>query len=307
MPFRGGDSEQIKASNIEEFLPLCEANIRACWYLMKGSEMLVVGSLLLTWLPPLDTLIEQSSKYQKQLASIAAQGYILAGLVAVLQQSYDGAEWCCRQAVEYSRLAEDTNLLAAALKHLATKYNSANYPLLTLHTYQQALPLVNSVSPLLRSRIYLGLALSYAQCQQKPEADQYLGLAQETFPDNPEADPSFLYADCGLSSLNHYQGLIYNKFGHPKKAWETFADVEKLKSKVVVPERTIIEIINCQAEAAVAQKDMKLACAHVQTGIAGARRLKSEKRFHDTYSIYKQMRRIWPHEQGVKQLEELFH
>src|SRR5262249_5344126 len=152
--------------------------------------------------------------------------------------NYAGAEWSCKQAVEYSGLAENPNLSVAALKHLATKYHSAKYHLLTLQTYQEALPLLDQVSPLLRSRIYLGLALSYAKCQQEQEAIHYLGLAQDTFPEYPEGDPGFLYADCGLSSLNHYGGLISLEFNQPKKAWEIFAGVEKLRSKTVVPERT---------------------------------------------------------------------
>jgi DNA-binding SARP family transcriptional activator len=298
---------QIAVGSIEEILFQAEKNFMACWRLMKGSEIFVVQSVLSTWLPVLDTLIKQPSKLQKKLASLAAQGYILAGLVAVLQRKYDGAEWCCKQAIEYSRLAEDYNLLVASLKHLAAKYNSAKYTLLTLHTYQEALPLVSYVSPLLCSRIYLGLALSYAQCKQKHEADYYFGLAQESFPEYPEDDVSFLYADCGRSSLNHYGGLMYLEFDQPERAWEIFSEVEELKSKIVVPERTLIEIVNCQAEAAVAQQNMELACIHIQAGVAGALRLNSAKRFHDTFSVYQKMCSLWSHEQKVKQLEGLFH
>ncbi len=163
------------------------------------------------------------------------------------------------------------------------------------------------MSPLLHSRTYLGLALSYAQCKQKREADHYLGLAQDTFPERPEDDPSFLYADCGRSSLNHYGGLIHLEFGEAQKAWRTFAGVEVLASKTVVPERTLIEIVNCQAEAAVDQRDMEMAYAHVQAGLAGALKLNSEKRFYDTRSVYRKMCVVWPHEPKVKQLEELFH
>jgi transcriptional regulator with XRE-family HTH domain len=298
---------QIGDSNNHEFLAQCEANIAACWRLMRGNEILVTQVVLLNWLPVLDALIKDSSRNLKKFTHLAAQGYIIAGLVAVLQRNYAGAEWSCKQAVEYSYLAGDHSLNVAALKHLATKYHSAKYHLLTLQTYQEALPLIDQASPLLRSRIYLGLALSFAKCRQEQEANYYLGLAQDTFPEHPESDPSFLYADCGLSSLNHYGGLIALEFNQPKKAWEIFAGVEKLKSKTAIPERTIIEIINCQAEAAIARKELELATDQVQAGIAGALRLQSEKRFHDTYAVYQHMCTTWPHEQKVKQLEDLFH
>jgi hypothetical protein len=113
--------------------------------------------------------------------------------------------------------------------------------------------------------------------------------------------------NCGRSSLNHYSGLIFLEFNQPKKAWEIFAEVEKMKSNIAVPKRTVIEIVNCQAEAALVQRDMELTCTHVQVGVAGALQLKSEKRFNDTFSIYNQMRLIWPREQKVKELGELFY
>ena len=292
---------------VEAFLPQCETNILACWQLMRGRDLLAVHSLLLTWLPSLDSLVAQSLPSQKKAAKLAAQGYILAGLSAVLQEKMAEAEWCCRQAIEYSHISEDINLLVASLKHLATKYTDAHYPLLVLQTYQEALPCVPQVSPLLQSRIYLGLALAYAQCYQQREAESYLGLAQETFPNSPEADPSFLYADCGRSSLYHYGGLIALAFGQPQKAWDIFEEVHFLPSSSAIPERTRLEIINCQAEAAVEQQDLALACTHIQTGVKGASELKSTKRLGDVHRIYQKMAQVWPYESQVKQLEELFH
>ena len=293
--------------SIDDFLYQCEENVLACWRLMKGSEITVVQSVLCTWLPPLEHIIRQSSIYRQRSASLAVQGYIIAGLVAVLRKDYEGAEWCCKQAIEYSEFTEDPNLKVAALKHLATKYNSAKYHLKTLHTYQEALVSVEQTSPLLQSRIYLGLALAYAQCGKKSEAFQYWDLTQKTFPDKPEDDPSFLYADCGRSSLNHYSGLMYLAFGQADKAYQIFDEVVQIQQKVAIPERTIIEIVNCKAEAAIMRKNLDLTCAHLQEGVQGAIRLRSEKRLHDSLILYRQARTIWPRERSLLELEELFH
>jgi tetratricopeptide (TPR) repeat protein len=295
----GGVDETLKGHFV--------AQTKLCWDLLKVDGLPVVQQLLPTYLPALEALAQQSSRYQKIFAGLAAQGCMLAGLVAVLQLNNPVAEAYCKQAVQYSRLAGDRNLEVAALKHLATKYNDAKYPVKTLQTYQEALPLVNEVSPLLHSRTYLGLALASAQCGQKQEALRYLGLALETFPERPEDDPSFVFADCGPSSLNHYGGLIYQEFDEPEKAWEMFAGVETLRSKIVIPERTFIEIVNCQTEAAVAQRDLDRACVHIQIGVTGALKVKSEMRFNEVFSIYRQMKIIWPHESRVKALADLFH
>lgn len=278
-----------------------------CWDLLRVDGLPTVGLLLPTFLPEITELAQQSSTCQKPAAGLAAQGYILAGLVATLQLNHIASEASCKEAVIFSRLAEDRTLEAAALKHLAVKYFDLKHPFKTLQTYQEVLPFIDEISPLMRSRTYLGLAAAYAQAGQEQEALRYLAMAQETFPTSPEADPAFVYADCGPSSLNHYGGLIYLELDQPQKAWETFAEVEALKQRIVIPERTIIEIVNCQAEAAVAQRDLELASSHIQAGVAGAQRLKSERRFADTFAVYKEMRLVWPHEPKVKALAELFH
>lgn len=280
--------------------------ITICWDLLRVDGLPTVGELLSTFLPEITELVQQSPTCHKEAAGLAAQGYILAGLVATLQLDHAASEVYCKRAVLLSRVAEDRTLEAAAIKHLAVKYFDLKHPRQTLQTYQEALQFVDQISPLMQSRTYLGLAAAYAQLGQDQESLRYLGMAQETFPEEPERDVSFTYADCGSSSLNHYGGLIYMELGQPQKAWEMFADVEKLKQRIVIPERTIIEIVNCQAEAAVAQRNLEQATSHIQTGVAGALKLKSERRFADTFTIYKNMRLIWPHEPQVKALGELF-
>lgn len=280
--------------------------IAICWDLLRVDGLPTVGHLLPTFLPEVTELVQQSPTCKKEAAGLASQGYILAGLVATLQLDHAASEAYCKHAVLLSHVAEDRTLEAAALKHLAVKYFDLKHPRQTLQMYLEALQFIDQVSPLMQSRTYLGLAAAYAQMGQKQDALRYLGMAQETFPEEPEKDVSFIYADCGPSSLNHYGGLIYMELDHPQKAWETFAEVEKLKQRIVIPERTIIEIVNCQAEAAVAQRNLELASSHIQAGVAGALKLKSERRFADTFAVYKNMRLVWPHEPQVKALGELF-
>jgi transcriptional regulator with XRE-family HTH domain len=291
----------------ETSLRYFEQLIKGCWDLLRTDGLLGAEQFLFTYLPTLERIAQQPSQNQKAFACLASQGYILAGLVAVLQTNFVLAEVHCELAVQYSRLSGERDLEIASLKHLATKFFDAHYPQKCLDTYQEALSFVDEVSPLLRSRTYLGLALAHAQCRNKQEALRCLGLAQDTFPQYPEDDPSFPFADCGLSSLNHYAGLIYLEFDQAREAWNSFAGVEILKEKTAIPERTIIEIVNCQAEAAVAQREMELACTHVRAGVIGAMKLGSEKRFHEAFSVYKQMRCLWSKEQQVKDIAELFH
>jgi len=167
--------------DIDQFIHECRSSMSACWRLLHGTDLVLVPPVLVTWLPVLDTMLRRSDRRATELAKLATEGYILAGLVTVLQGHNDRAEWCCHQAVEYAELSNDPNIHAAALKHLATKYRDAQYPIITLRTYERAIPLLDRISPLLRSRIYLGLGLAHADCGNNREAVRYWELAQETF------------------------------------------------------------------------------------------------------------------------------
>jgi transcriptional regulator with XRE-family HTH domain len=161
-----------------------------CWDLLRVDGLPTVGQLLPTFLPEITELAQQPSTCQKPAAGLAAQGHILAGLVATLQLNHIASEAYCKKAVVFSRLSEDRTLEAAALKHLAVKYFDLKHPIKTLQTYQEVLPFIDEISPLMKSRTYLGLAAAYAQAGQEQEALRYLGMAQETFPVLPEADPA---------------------------------------------------------------------------------------------------------------------
>lgn len=294
------------ATDLDEFISQCAATIAACWRLLRGTEITVVPSILVTWLPLLDAAVNRAPEYRRRVAGLAAQGYIIAGLVTVLQKRHDLAEWCCKQAHALSLISGDQNLRTAALKHLATKYQSAGLPLLTVRTYEEALSLIPDTTPLLRSRIRLGLALAYAECGKKYEAEKSLALAQDTFPDRPEDDPSYGFADCNRSSLYHYGGLIRMAFGQAKEAWAIFGTTMHDERIALVPERTVIEIVNCQAAAAIAQGDLALACDHVEFGVRGAVRLQSAKRLADSATLLERVVSRWPSEPRVTQLASLF-
>jgi transcriptional regulator with XRE-family HTH domain len=291
------------ATDLDEFISQCAANIATCWRLLRGTE---TTAILVTWLPLLDAAVNRPSEYRRRLAGLAAQGYIIAGLATVLQGRHDLAEWCCKQSHAYSVISTDLNLRVAALKHLATKYQSAGLPILTLRTYEEALPLTPEATPLLRSRICLGLALAYAECGRQYEAERSLALAQDTFPDRPQDDPSYTFSDCNRSSLYHYGGLIRLAFGQATEAWTTFETTMHDECIPLVPERTVIEIVNCQAAAAIVKGELALACDHVEFGVRGAVRLQSAKRLADSAALYQRLVDRWPGEPRVKQLASVF-
>lgn len=306
-------SESMTTAFAEEFLTQCVASMTACWHLIRGNQLSVVQEVLHAYLPTLEILAQQSSKHQSIASNLAAQGYRINGILALHRNNLREREACCQQAIQYSEIAGDPGLLVSAFISLASTFYYCQNPVKAAKIYQQALLYQSDISPLLLARVYVELAVVYAQQKQQQEALRYMHLAQELYPEYPEADPSFLYAEFSPSSMILEEGLTHLALAHhysdgryPQQTWDAFARIEKLAIHTPIPERIRIEIINHQATTALVLKDMDAFCNRLEQGIDGAKRLGSEKRLQEAIKVYKNARKIWPHEIRVRELADLF-
>jgi hypothetical protein len=180
--------------------------------------------------------------------------------------------------------------------------------------YQKALLHEREIPPLQRSRIYAELAVVSAQQKQEQEALRVLGYAQQRYPDHPENDPSFLYADFSPASLILEEGLTYLALAqhypernYKQQAWDSFSRVDTLAAIRMVPERIYFEIVNHQAAVALIQRDLEQLKTCLEKGIKGACLLQSKQRFQEAAEVYSHARTIWPHETRLKKLQEVFN
>lgn len=291
---------------LEEFLAQCTASIAVCWQLLRGTELHQVEPLLSRSIPELEKLACQPSKYQKNSASLAAQGHLLFATLALHHNNLLAREAHCKKVIQFGRLAEDVNLHVTGLKWLAVTYYYARQPAKALHAYQEMTPFLDHISPLLRGSVYIKMAVTYAQCGHDQDALQYIRMAQEHFPEHPEQDPCFPYADCGQSTLPIWEGLVYLDLGQPKEASNAFERIERFSDPVVISERARIEAINHQAEAAIALGDQERFRMYIEMGVKRATVLGSEKRYNEARGIYRQAKLIWSNEARIKELQELF-
>lgn len=215
-----------------------------------------------------------------------------------------------QQAVYYAEIAQNPGLLVAALISLA--YHSPN-PIDAEQLYQKAIVYEQSISLLQRSRLFAELSVAYAQQNREDEAIKYLHLAAEEYPTQPENDPGFLYAEFSPSSFILEKGRVHLALTvhqpdgqHPQQAWETFAGVEAGASKIVVSERIRYEIVNYQAETALALRDRDLCCDYLEQGARGAILLESTKRRKEVLITRSKATKLWPDYGRVKDLKYLF-
>ncbi len=282
-----------------------KALIETCWQLSRGNELALVEELLPICMAKVVPLAQQPSLYQQDAINLTMQGFQLSGLQAFHRNDMQTRELCNKQAVQYSRLSGDQRSLIPALRSLGTTYYYKGQYSHALHAYQDALPHIKSVSPSQQACVYISLAVAHAHMDQSQDALTYLGLANDIFPDYPETDPSFSYAEFDLSEMILWEGITRSRLGQTQQALDIFNRIEQ--PDFTASERLRIEIINQQAKTAILSGDVEQGAAYVETGLTGAKVLGSQRRYSEAYENFQQMRLLWPQEQRVMALGELFH
>jgi transcriptional regulator with XRE-family HTH domain/tetratricopeptide (TPR) repeat protein len=297
---------------MEELLSRCAASLAALWHLMKGHDFAVVGQVLSAYLPALKKMAQEPSSYRQTAASLALQGYALEGLLAHHRNQLSVRVGYDQQAVQYSRLTEDHIQLVGALHRLANGLIQGQHPLEALQTLQEALLHLDKVPPLLQSAVYTLLAQVHAQCKQEQEALRYQGLAREAFFEQPPGVAIPHFVDYSIASLYLREGRTFSDLAqhypdreYSQKAWNSFAEVEKLPATIIIPERIRIEVINYLTLTALAFGNLEQFCDLLERGANGARALGSEKRRQEAIDAYRQGRSVWPNESRVRDLADL--
>ena len=305
----------------EELLPSCLTSITACWHLMAGRDFATVEHTLSQYFPLLVTWTHQSSTNQRTAAYLAAQGYLLFGLVSLHQLSaprnFQRRFFYCQRAVECAQEAGDPALLAAALIHLGGAAGDLGQPSQMLHFHQQAMSGAQDVSLLLQSKIHAEIAYAYAKNGQVQEALYHIARARELFPGEAvQGEPGFLSTDYGLFSLVLFEGQTLldagrygSDMGQSKRYYEqaqtALDQIEHAPPTIIFPERFRVEIINQQTLADIKAGDLEHFRVHLIEGARGAKVLRSEKRQQEVLANWKEARKVWPHEALVTELADL--
>jgi tetratricopeptide (TPR) repeat protein len=290
------------------FLARCAAGITACWHLLRGSDLHTVDQILSTYILPLEGIAHRQSKYHQAAAALASQAHRICGIIALHRNQLKMREHHCKRALYYAGVASDTSSEASALISLASTYFYKSDPEQAVMIYERASALGTKLSRLQRSRVHAELSAVYGQLNREQDAIRSAGLAEQLYPDDPEQDPSFLYAEFTPASLTLEQGLAYLALAdhhpthdYPQKAAHIFANLNN-KDSVGVPDRIRFEIVNGQARAAVLLNDVDAFELHLHQGLDGAVKLGSRQRFREIHRVWGDARKRWPAESRIKAL-----
>jgi tetratricopeptide (TPR) repeat protein/DNA-binding XRE family transcriptional regulator len=304
--FEGFSSDE--ASTLSEALTLWGKGIESCWMLYMVGGQTDLERLLPTYLANLTKPTLYPGPDQKMAAGLTAQVYQMTGLLELQRGDFIAAQMNGTQALVYSQLSRDWNIYIASQIRLASIFSARKRMGSALSAYNDALRHVNAsnggISPILHSWIFAGLGEIQATMGREKEALQFLQLALAVFPDKPEDDPCFSYAQCDRSMLFAYEGLIFLRLGQPKMAWEAFAQVDDLKP--APPERTRAEFLRYKAYTSYVLGNMIQSCIYLEAAARAAQEINSDLYVSEVYTLYEHMLSIWGQEPRVRALARLF-
>jgi tetratricopeptide (TPR) repeat protein len=300
------DSPGVAAA-ADVFLSRSAASITACWHLLKGTDLLAVDQMLSSYLVYLEGIARQRSEYQSAAARLASQAHRISGIIALHRNQLKLREAHCKQALHYATLASDASSQVSAIISLASTYYYTSEPARAAAVYEQALELEAGMPPLQRSRVRAELSVVYGQLRREQEAIRSAETAEELYPDNPEQDPSFLYAEFTPASLTLERGLAfvalaeqYPGHSYQDRAAEIFGQLNSMT--VSVPERIRFEIINHQAVTAALRNDLEAFESYISQAIEGAAMLASRQRLREVTTAWRRAAGIWPSEPRLNAL-----
>jgi transcriptional regulator with XRE-family HTH domain len=305
LPPAGWQSSGKPAGAQETFLSQCAASLTACWHLLRGSDLDTVEQILSTYSLPLQAIARQRSLHRAAAARLASQAHRISGIVALHRNDVRKRELHCQQALHYARIGSDASTQAAALISLASTYFYSGKPRQAANLYENASVHESIIPRLLQSRLHAEMSVIYGQLGREREALQCLDLAQDRYPDQPELDPSSLYAEFTPASLTLEQGLAYLALaeqypnrGYQARAKATLDQVDQVDQAraTTAPQRIRFEIANQQAAAALLLNDLDSFDAHLTCGMEGAALLRSRQRHHETVTVWQRANKIWPGE-----------
>ncbi len=207
-----------------------------------------------------------------------------------------------------SLLTSDTSLQIIAHVQLAMAFFQFEKPSQALSLYHKIAPQVLEGSPLVQSDFYIKQALAYSQAGQATEMHRSVDQAYAHFPTQPENDPSSLFTDFGAPSLLSWHATAELKLAqqHLEKVhtvWATLSQADHLPPQSSA--KVLVYVQTLRAETALALNDLEMFAHFLVTGIAGAKQLRSARRFQEAVDCYRLAREQWPNEAHLQPLADM--
>jgi len=289
----------------EEFLSQCHAGIDACYWLLRSNTLAIVESILRAYLPTLSSLTSQSSSYQGYAASLAGEVKILQVALATEKLDFTGRELLCLEAVRFGQMAGDGRIHAKTLYWQADTYTSCyRQPQKAIPLFKEALSCLESTASYVKSQIFIGLAIAYAQAGEEGEALKMMQLARVAMPAQALRERDECPAE-----LDQFEGKVYlylaERFpdgGYAKRAIDAF---ERCIGKETVSEGDQGQAALGRALAACALGNFDCYIESLEAGTRIAQTIGSKRWQYEAWMAFVKAPEAWRKEQKYRDLTPL--
>jgi tetratricopeptide (TPR) repeat protein len=258
------------------------------WELSNLNDLETAQQVLSSFLPKIIAIPPR--QVNARMAFLASQGLRLQSVLVHHRLRIAEKVLLCEQSVDYARAASDSNALVEALMELAVAYKYSGQPEQWFKLLQEALYYCPQASPLVQSQLYFKSALAFAFYAHKREAQSFMQMAFDVFPDHPELDPAYTLADSSIYTFSRDAGRAYLELGQTSdasRAFETYIS-QKSSSEPSIPERVWLEMTNGLCRVAILEKDLENYAHFLREALAGALALGSKKRFSEAYTTFRE-------------------
>jgi len=289
----------LNAATFEHFKQL----LMSSWQLCNENQLDAAERVVLGFLPQILSL----PKHEPDTAFLASNGLRLQSIFAHHHLRLSEKIRLCEQSVNYAHYAGNANTLVTGLIELAWAHKYAKQSEKCWMLLQEALNQSHQASPLVQARAYSEYALALAEKGRIREAEFYIELAVEVFPDDPTKDPGCAFADSNMFDISYCAGFVYIYSGSITKAFDAFERYKQHPSGLTIPERYRLIIANGQSQAAILANEAERYADHLEDVILGSLRLRSKKRFGEALHIFQEeMPSSWLSVNRIRQIAEQY-
>lgn len=292
----------------EDMLASYTQGVAACEEL-HSSKSPQLERILPLYRSQITALARYPSPVQQPAAHLASQVCRLACSLATDSEDFLTAQRAGQEALEFAEVENDVNLQIAALISLANIGFHRKLSAPALYSYKQAVSLLGKqgVTPLLKGRVYAGMAEVYGMRQDRQEAMRALGLAYEWYPQECKSDPAYSYLHTSRYSLYMFGDVQTRLFlGQPKEAAKAVAAMYKESKEPQSPKPLIqLDTLYYQADIAIQQRELEASTAFLSKATALAKNLRSRLYFNKLAASYQALQSQYPKEPSVIALEEV--
>jgi transcriptional regulator with XRE-family HTH domain len=311
---------------IEEFLPQCAATIAVCGALGdqgKRDDMALAAQVITTFLPVLRTIVNDSSRHRQTAAALASKVLQMKQRLAYHLEGIEQALLYAEHAVTYARESTDATTIVMALRELASVYEWPMEHMRAHDRRRKSLELTEeadhflekygaTVSPLVQSWVYIGLAKFQALNGLEQKTYCSIGKAQEVFAlSSNEEMPGFHLDE---ANLIRQESIAYAYLRQQEKALNSFLQLvdvnnEHIAAKVPMPARThlgaLSEVTFSSLKLPQAKKDKDLSKRLWKAELQLADVLHSETYLDEVRIAYRVMESVWSDDAEILDLRDL--